>query len=78
MKQKITNPEKDAELGTEDKPFENSVSHSAEEIDAPNIYWLAYSYPFMPMMDFSFIVDEIKKIVKRWIVNIRKHSNFYK
>lgn len=77
MKQKITNPDKDVALGTQDKPFEDAVSHSVDEIDAPDIYWFAYSNPFMPMMDFSFIVDEIKKIVKRWIVNKRKHSNFY-
>ena len=63
MKQKIINPDKGVELVAQDKPCNNAASHSAEEIDALNIYWLANANPFTPIMDLTFVFDALKKMV---------------
>lgn len=72
MKQKITNPNKSVELVTEEKSCGHVESHSAEEIEALNLFWLAYSYPFMPMIDLTIVFNELRKILKNWFLNKRK------
>ncbi|NLR62607.1 hypothetical protein HGH93_31240 [Chitinophaga polysaccharea] len=69
MKQKIIKPDKGIECVTQRKSPDNMVWHSADEIGAPNIYSLGYSDPFMPIMDLSFVFDELKKMVNSWFLN---------
>lgn len=73
MKQKITNPDKSVELVTQDKPCDHEESHSAEEIEALNLFLLAY--PFMPMIDLTIVFNELRKMVKNWFLNKREHTN---
>jgi len=78
MKQKIKSPDQNIELAAQDKIADNIESHSAKEMDALYRYWLAYSYPFVPMIDLTIIYDEIRKMVKHWLVKKREHKNSYK
>lgn len=78
MKQKIINPNKGVEPVAEGKSYDNVVSHSAEEMDALNIYWLPYYSPFMPMMDLTIVFDAFKKMVKKWFLNKRERTIIYK
>jgi hypothetical protein len=78
MKQKITNPNKGVEFVAEEKPCDHAVSYSAKEIDALNIYWFPYSYPFVPIMDLTFVFDELRKMVKNWFLNKRERTIIYK
>lgn len=71
MKQKIIKPDKSIELVEQEKPCDKEASYSTEEIDAFNAYWLAYSYPFMPMADLTIVFYELKKMVKDWLSNKR-------
>ncbi|MBB6270727.1 hypothetical protein HDF26_001154 [Pedobacter cryoconitis] len=75
MKQKITNPNQDVELMAQEKPCDHSESNLAEDIEALYIYWLASSYPFMPLIDLTFVFDELRKIVKNWFPNKRERTN---
>lgn len=75
MKHKIINPDENLELGIQDKSCDNTLSHSAEEINTSNSYWLAYSYPFMPMIDLTFVFDELKRMIKKWLVNKGERTN---
>lgn len=75
MKQKITKPDKGVELVAQEKPCDNAVSHSAEEMDVPDVYWFAYSSPLMPLMDLTIVFDELKKMVKNWFLNKRERTN---
>ncbi|RAJ08363.1 hypothetical protein LX64_01011 [Chitinophaga skermanii] len=74
---KVEQPQKDDTLVEEASPTNSKVSQEADEIDMLKIYWPAYAYPFMPIMDFSFVFDEIKKIVKRWMIH-KKEQAVYK
>lgn len=73
MKQKIINPNKSVELVTQEKPCDHVESHSAEEIEALNLFLLAY--PFMPMIDLTIVFNELRKMVKKWFLNKREHTN---
>lgn len=37
-----------------------------------NQHWMAYSYPFIPMMDLRLAVDELKKLFQRWFLKTKK------
>lgn len=74
MKQKITNTDKGIEPVEKEKPRDHSESQSNEEIDGI-FYWLANSYPFMPMMDLTIVFDELKRIVKTWFLTKKEHKN---
>lgn len=78
MKQKDKNPNKVIKAVTQDKPCDHAVSQSAEKMDTLNIYWLAYSYPFIPILDLTFVFDELRKVVKSWFLNKREIRNIYK
>lgn len=78
MKQKTISLDKDFEFAAQDKIADSIESHSAEEMDALYRYWLAYSYPFVPMIDLTIVFDEIRKMVKHWLVKKREHKNSYK
>lgn len=69
MKHKVVNLDKHFVLEIQIKKTNNKTRHPAEEIDKANIYSLAYAYqyPFMPMIDLTFAVDELKKMVKKWL-----------
>ncbi|MBB5645815.1 hypothetical protein [Pedobacter cryoconitis] len=73
MKQKITNPNKNFELVTEEKSCDHVESNSAEEIEALNLFLLAY--PFMPMIDLTLVFNELRKMVKNWFLNKKEHTN---
>ncbi len=75
MKQKIANPDKGVELVAQEKPCDNAVSHSAEEFDALNMYWLASTNPFMPMVDLTIAFDALRKMVKKWFLNKRDRTD---
>ncbi|MBB6500933.1 hypothetical protein [Pedobacter cryoconitis] len=75
MKQKITNPNKGVELVAQEKPCDHVESHSAEEMEALNLFWLAYSYPFMPMIDLTIVFSELRKMIKKWFLNKRERTN---
>jgi len=72
MKQQIIKPDKDIEPMAQDKPSDDAALHSAEEIDASNIYLPAYADPFMPMMDLTFVFDELRKMVNSWFLSKRE------
>ncbi len=74
MKQKIMNPNNEIELMAQESSCEDGSSCTAEEIDALTRYWL--SYPFVPMMDLILAFDELRKMVKSWLSNKRKHANY--
>jgi len=69
MKQKIINPNKGIEPVAQDRPSDDAVLHSADEIEAPDIYLPGYSDPFMPIMDLTFVFDELKKMVNGWFLS---------
>lgn len=69
MKQKIINPNKEIEPVAQNRPSDDAVLHSADENDTTNIYLPGYSDPFMPMMDLSFVFDELKKMVNGWFLS---------
>lgn len=75
MKQKITNPDKSIELMENEKPSDDAVSDSAEEIETLNMYWFAYAYPFMPMIDFTIFFVELRKMVKNCFLNKKERKN---
>ena len=75
MKQKITTPDKSIELEKNEKPSDNALSDSAEEMELLNMYWLANSYPFMPIIDLTIVFNELKKMVKNWFLNKRERKN---
>lgn len=75
MKQKIKNPNKGVELVAQEKPCDHVVSHSAEDMEALNIYWLPYYSPFMPLLDLTIVFDALKKMVKKWFLNKRDRTN---
>lgn len=64
MKEKIKSPNKDFEPNTAANASEIAAHHSAEEIYMLNSYWLAYPYPFIPMIDLIAVFDELRKMVK--------------
>jgi hypothetical protein len=78
MKQKLINPNKHIDPLTQEKLCDHELSHSTEEMSTLNIYWLAYSYPFVPIIDLTMVFDELKKIVKKWFLNKRDHRIMYK
>ncbi|WP_010249490.1 hypothetical protein [Myroides injenensis] len=67
MKHEIIKPDKDFALEIQAQKSKHKLIH--EEIDKSNIYWLAYAYssPFMPTIDLSFALDELKKLIKQWL-----------
>jgi len=69
MKQKIINPNKGIEPVAQDEPSDDAVSHSADKIDTPDIYLPGYADPFMPIMDLTFVFDELKKMVNSWFLS---------
>jgi len=69
MKQKIIHPNKGIEPVAQDKPSDDAVLPSAEEIDTPNIYLPGYSDPFMPVMDLTFVFDELRKMINSWFLS---------
>ncbi|MEH6304276.1 hypothetical protein RYH73_01415 [Olivibacter sp. CPCC 100613] len=75
MKQKIKSLDQNLEFVAQNKTADNNELHSTEEMDALYRYWLAYSYPFVPMIDLTIIYDEIRKMVKHWLVKKREHKN---
>ncbi|WP_288446105.1 hypothetical protein [uncultured Chryseobacterium sp.] len=79
MKRKIIKPDKDFEHETQVKKSEHQLPRPNKEIDKANIYGLscAYSSPFMPMIDLSFAFDELKKMLKQWLIK-RKKPIIYK
>lgn len=78
MKQKFKNPNRAAEPVTQDKLCNHTVSQSAEKMITLNIYWLAYSYPFVSIPDLSLVFNELRKAVKSWFLNKREIRNIYK
>lgn len=66
MKKKIISPNKGVELMAKNKSCHHAEFCSAEETDAVNIYWLAY--PFVSMLDLTFALDELIKILKNWFL----------
>lgn len=80
MKRKIIKPDKDFELAMQAKKSEHQFLRSDEEIDKANIYWLACAYasPFIPMIDLSFVLDELKKMLKQWLAKKKKDTIIYK
>jgi hypothetical protein len=78
MKHKIIKPEKDFELEMQAQKSKHKLLPADEEINKANIYWLAcaYSSPFMPMIDLSFVFDELKKMLKQWLENRKKQIIF--
>ena len=78
MKQKIKGLDQNLEFVAQNKTADNNELHSTEEMDALYRYWLAYSYPFVPMIDLTIIYNEIRKMVKHWLVKKREHKNSYK
>ena len=73
MKQKIIKPNRGAAPEVQEKPCNPAESNSAEEMDAL-MYWLAYSYPFMPIIDFSMVFAALIKMVKNWFLPKREHK----
>lgn len=63
MKQKIIKNNGGIEPEASNESCDNT-SHPAEDIQAPEIYWLFYPYPFMPMIDYSPLVNEIINQIK--------------
>ncbi|WP_118976069.1 hypothetical protein [Taibaiella koreensis] len=76
MKQKIISPDKGVAPAAQDKPRDHAASQLKAEMDALNVYWLAY--PFMPMMDIIIVFDELRKMVKSWFQNKRKRTTICK
>lgn len=78
MKHKIINPNSNFALESPDKKRNDKMLQPHEEIGKLNIYWYAYAYssPFMPMIDATFALDELKKLVKKWLS--RKNLAFKK
>ncbi|WP_286754518.1 MULTISPECIES: hypothetical protein [Sphingobacterium] len=77
MKHKIITSRKDFQLETQDQKSANKLHHSDEGSDSAHIFWFAYgyNYAFMPMVDLTFAFDELKKIVKPWLVKRKKYIN---
>lgn len=75
MKYKIITSHKDFKLETQAQKSDNKSHHTDEEIDSAYIFWFAYgyNYAFMPMVDLTFAFDELKKIVKPWLVKGKKY-----
>lgn len=73
MKHKVINYDKDFEIKTQTKKSCNKLPYSAEEFYKANIYWIAYHYSFMPMIDFTLGIDELEKIIKKWLT--KKNTN---
>ncbi len=75
-KHQITKPDKDFELEMQAEKSEHKLPHSIEEIDKTNVYLLAFAYasPFMPMIDLSFVFDELKKMLQQWLLKKKKDT----
>lgn len=75
MKQK-TNKQNSMMLNKPHKDPDDKKQLSANEFNTPNFYILsAYSNPFIPVVDLSFALDELIKMVKTWTLSISKHKN---
>lgn len=77
MKYKIIKPDKDIELEIQGKNCERKLSCSEEEINVIEAYWFVHCYsgPFMPMIDLTFVFDELKKMLKKWLAAKKKDTN---
>ncbi len=75
MKSKNIKSGKGLASAAQDRASDTAAAHSAEELDTPEICWLAYSFSFAPLMDFSFLIDGLKKMFKRWSSNKSKPAN---
>ena len=78
MKQKIVNTDKAVGLVEHDQYCENADLQSAEKIDTLNIYWLVYSYPFVPILDFASVFDVLREVVKNRFPHNKELRNIYK
>lgn len=66
MKNKRILPEKAASCERQDQNVEHASSLEAAKIYT-TMFWFtcAYCGPFLPMMDWNFVLDELKKIVNK-------------
>lgn len=66
MKNKRILPEKTASFERLDQNVEDASSREAAKIYT-TMFWFtcAYCGPFLPLMDWNFVRDELKKIVSR-------------
>lgn len=74
MKQYTVSSHTETEI--KDEHCDNQLQRSAGETDAVNINRLActYSSPFMPMIDLTFALEELMKIVKNWLAAKKKSA----
>jgi len=74
MKNNTLNHHRQIGLEIPDKNFDYPSLYSEKKIDEIFPFWLAgnYSYfgPFMPMVNLSFVFDELKKNLKEWLAAI--------
>ncbi|MET3878984.1 hypothetical protein [Chitinophaga sp. OAE865] len=77
MKQK-TSKQNSTALNKHRKDHDDKTPPSANEFNTPDFYILsAYSNPFIPVVDLSFAMDELIKMVKGLFPGISKHKNTY-
>lgn len=74
MEHRIINPDKDFAPESQAKKPEHQLPYKDEENDKSSIYRqvCTFSGPFMPMIDLSLSVDELKKMLKQWLEKRKK------
>jgi len=79
MKQKTVERNRDMLLEQHHKPGSDYEQTTADEYNMQTFYlYLAYSCPFVPMVDLSFAIDELIKMVKTWKQRRLNHKNIIK
>ena len=78
MEQEIINSNKQAESEAQDKLCNVIASDLPEEISTLNIYWQAYSYPFIYKINLTIVFNELKNMIKKWVFKEIDHTTIYK
>lgn len=67
MKPQTVKRNRNTPPGKHSKQYSDERQLSTDEFNMLNFYmFLAYSCPFMPMVDLSFAIDELISMVKNW------------
>lgn len=78
MKNTTLPPEQERKLETTDLNVKPAVSREAEELYTANMFWFtcAYCGPFLPMMDWNFVLNELRRLFHKKSARIKnKNSN---
>ncbi|GAA6766509.1 hypothetical protein [Flavobacterium johnsoniae] len=78
MKNTTLPPEQQRKPETPDPNDKPAVSREAEEIYTTHMFWFtcAYCGPFLPMMDWNFVLNELRRLFHKKSARMKnKNSN---